>query len=211
MCDKFLEFGIINGVIKKGGLTCCEGNNMQKIYRFIVLVVGLCMMLQLHLGFANEATWANLKSLKADFKQEIKGERGAIPVIYEGRFYAANNKVKWEYLTPLKKEIYLEKSAAYIYEPALKQVTLGKLKENIDFIQILKRVKKNAKGEYETTIADVKYTLIAKDSKPYLLSYIDSLDNQIRILFTNVQMNVAIDANVFLFQPPDDVEYIDAH
>ena len=85
--------------------------------------------------------WRNISSLQADFKQQIQGERGAIPVLYSGKIYAANNKVKWEYDKPLVKEVYLEKNVAYIYEPQLQQVTIGTLKENVDFIRILKQVK----------------------------------------------------------------------
>ncbi|RDU72948.1 hypothetical protein CQA66_03460 [Helicobacter aurati] len=176
------------------------------LHKIIVITLFLCCF-----ALGNDTGWLNIESLKANFRQEIKGERGATPAIYQGRFYAKENKVKWEYIMPLKKEVYLEKDTAFVYEPNLKQVTIGKLKENVDFIHILKMVKKNTKGEYEATIADTKYTLIAKDSKPYLLSYKDNLDNEISITFTDVEINPVIDSQVFLLQPPDDVEYIDAH
>lgn len=153
----------------------------------------------------------HIKSVKASFKQEVKGERGAIPAIYHGMLYAKDNKVKWEYSVPLKKEVYLQGDSAYIYEPDLKQVTIGRLNENVDFIHILKSVKKNEKGEYQTTIADITYTIIEKDSKPYSLSYKDTLDNQILVIFSNVELNIPIDYKIFDFNPPPDVEYIDAY
>ena len=175
-------------------------------YRICVLFPFLLLF-----SLANEANWLDIKSLKAAFKQEIRGERGAIPAIYQGKLYAKDNKVKWEYNAPLTKEVYIQGDSAYIYEPDLKQVTIGRLKENVDFIHIIKAMKKNNRGEYEATIADTKYTITAKDSKPYSLSYKDTLDNQILIIFYDVELNVPIDYKVFVFDPPSDVEYIDAY
>ncbi len=161
--------------------------------------------------FANES-WRNTTSIEADFLQEIKGERGAIPVLYKGKLYAFNNKVKWEYIEPLKKEVYLEKNQAYVYEPELKQVTIGSLKENVDFIHILKKVEATTKKDYyQTKIGDTMYFLVIKDSKPYMLMYNDNLDNYVTIKLENVKINTKIDSNIFIFQPPDDVEYIDAN
>lgn len=176
---------------------------MRNIY---MIIFWLCLTPIL---FANEQ-WRNIKSIEADFIQEIKGERGAIPVVYKGKLYAADNKVKWVYTTPLAKEVYLEKTQAYIYEPQLKQVTIGSLKENVDFIHILKKVQAVGKDTYKTKIGDTNYYVIIKDSKPYELHYTDSIDNSITIRFENVNMNAKIDGRVFIFQPPDDVEYIDA-
>ncbi|GAB0173008.1 hypothetical protein NHP164001_10240 [Helicobacter trogontum] len=156
-----------------------------------------------------QEAWRNVKSIKADFTQEIKGEKGAIPVVYKGKLYAANNKVKWLYTSPLAKEVYLEKTQAYIYEPQLQQVTIGSLEESVDFIQILKRVQKIGKDSYKTQVGDITYYVIIKDSMPYELKYTDSIDNVVTIRFENVKMNTAIDNSVFIFQPPDDVEYID--
>ena len=158
----------------------------------------------------SQEQWRSLKSIESDFTQEIKGERGAIPVVYKGKLYAADNKVKWVYTAPLAKEVYLEKTQAYIYEPQLKQVTIGNLKENVDFIHILKKVQAAGKDTYKTQIGDITYYVIIKDSKPYELHYTDSIDNSITIRFNNVKMNGKIDGSVFIFQPPDDVEYIDA-
>lgn len=176
--------------------------------QIIFMLLWLCVIA---FGKNGEEQWRNIKSLEADFIQEIKGEKGAIPVIYKGRFYAANNKVKWVYTTPLAKEVYLEKTQAYIYEPQLKQVTIGSLKENVDFIHILKKVEEVAKNNYKTQIGDTVYYVITKDSKPYELRYTDSIDNNIIIRFENIKMNAPIDGSIFIFQPPDDVEYIDAN
>lgn len=179
---------------------------MKTIIRYLIV---LCIS-SIQSVYAAEI-WRNISSLQADFKQQIQGERGAIPVLYSGKIYAANNKVKWEYDKPLVKEVYLEKNVAYIYEPQLQQVTIGTLKENVDFIRILKQVKKTANDTYQTTIGNVIYSVVVKDSLPYLLSYKDSLDNNVSIVFSNVKMNIPIDSQIFIFQPPDNVEYIEAH
>ncbi len=172
-----------------------------------IIYIWLCIYT---FAFSNEE-WRNIKSMEADFYQEIKGERGSIPVVYQGKLYAFNNKVKWEYTAPLKKEVYLEKNQAYIYEPELKQVTIGSLKENVDFFHILKNVKKTSNNHYETKIGDTLYFLVIKDSKPNMLMYNDSLDNYITISFKNIKINTKIDSSIFIFQPPDDVEYIDTN
>lgn len=174
---------------------------MKKILCIILLVINMLYGVE---------EWRKITSLQADFKQQIKGEKGAIPVLYSGTLYAANNKVKWLYNKPLAKEVYLEKNVAYVYEPQLNQVTIGSLKENIDFIHILQKVKKISENHYQTKIGDTTYYLTIKDSKPYSLAYEDNLDNDITIIFENVKLNAKIDATTFIFQPPDNVEYIDA-
>ncbi len=71
-------------------------------------------------------------------------------------------------------------------------------------------MQKIGKDSYKTQIGDIAYYVIIKDSKPYELKYTDSIDNVITIRLENVKMNAKIDGSVFIFQPPDDVEYIDA-
>ncbi len=173
----------------------------------------LCMLVFFLAFMEAKDSLENIKSMQAEFKQQVKGERGAIPVVYEGIMYAMDNKIRWHYNKPLNKDVYLEDNVAYIYEPQLNQVTIGSLKENVDFIKILKRVKK-IKGKadlYETTIDNVKYVLSMRDNKPYTLSYKDELDNQVVILFSNVEMNKYINQDTFVFIPPKDVEYIEAN
>ena len=176
----------------------------MKKWWFVILFSCFSLIL-----FGAEPKWEAVKSIRASFKQEIKGERGAVPVVYSGKFYAANNKVKWDYLSPLEKEVYAEGNTVFVYEHKLAQITRGSLEENLDFIQILKKLKKNSSGHYEATISGVKYMLEADGNKPQRLFYKDNLDNQITLQFSDVELNVEIDPAVFTINPPPGVEYID--
>ncbi|WP_052062740.1 LolA-like outer membrane lipoprotein chaperone [Helicobacter saguini] len=183
----------------------------MKIVRIFLIFISFMCLAWAAKDSKNTESWRNIKSLSADFKQEIKGERGAVSAIYSGKVYAADNKVKWEYTKPLPKEVYLQKDVAYVYEPNIKQVTIGTLSENVDFISILRQVTKIAENSYKTQIGEITYYLAIKDSKPYALKYKDNLENDISIIFSNVVLNAKIEPEVFIFNPPDDVEYIDAN
>ncbi|PAF51351.1 hypothetical protein BKH43_01550 [Helicobacter sp. 13S00401-1] len=173
--------------------------NLHKYVAFLVLLFSL--------SFGSPLT--NIKTFKANFTQEIKGEVGAKSIFYQGSLEAtSDNLALWNYTLPFKKQVYIEHGKAYIYEPMLNQVTIGSFDSQADFLGVLKNAKKIDEDTYEATINKHVYTLKLKDSKPYILSYKDDLGNEAIIVFKNVEINKDLKATDFDFHIPEDAEIV---
>lgn len=150
----------------------------------------------------------DIKTFKADFIQIIKSDDGQ-QVVYQGKFEAkVPSFAKWVYLKPLKKEIYIDGQDVIIYEPNLAQATMSHLKENVDFISILKKATLSSDGKYRSKVANTIYELTLRDKKPYLLQFADEFGNQIEMKFNNVSINTPINEKDFIFVPTSDVDII---
>lgn len=152
----------------------------------------------------------NLQSIEANFEQFIVSEEG-VPAHYEGKIFGkAPNKVKWDYTTPLKKEIYMKGSEVLIYEPSLEQVSRSFLREKTDFISILKSAKKRADGTYHTQIEGTEYVLfVNKNDIPERIEFVDSVGSKTILKLTQVKMNPKIEDKIFDFSIPKGVEVVD--
>lgn len=150
----------------------------------------------------------DIKTFRSDFIQTVKSD-DAQQVTYQGKFEAkAPSFAKWVYLKPLKKEIYIDGQDVIIYEPNLAQATMSHLKENADFISILKKATLSSDGKYHSKVGNTSYELTLKDKKPYLLEFIDEFGNQIEMKFSNVSINTPIDEKDFIFVPTSDIDII---
>lgn len=150
----------------------------------------------------------DIKTFRSDFIQVVKSDDGQ-QVVYRGKFEAkAPNLAKWVYIKPLEKEIYIDGKDVVIYEPNLAQATITHLKENTDFISILKKATLSSGGKYHSKVGDTSYELTLKDKKPYLLEFVDEFGNKIEIKFSNISINTPINEKDFVFVPTSDVDII---
>ncbi|MDO7253595.1 LolA-like outer membrane lipoprotein chaperone [Helicobacter cappadocius] len=150
----------------------------------------------------------DIKTFRADFIQNVHSDNAA-EVSYSGYIEAKSpNLAKWTYNKPLKKEIYIDGQDVVVYEPNLLQATITHLKENTDFISILKKAVLSKDGKYRSKIGNTSYELTFKDQKPYLLDFVDEFGNAINIKFSNVVINSVIDKKDFVFIPGPDIDII---
>lgn len=172
-------------------------------------IIKICIFLALGVGIA--FAWGeNLQSIEADFEQRIENEDG-MDMFYRGKILGkAPNKVKWDYQSPLKKEVYMNNNEVMIYEPSLEQVSHSTLKTKSDFISIVKSAKKQPDGSYRTNVEGVEYTLyVDKNDKPERISFIDSMGAKSVIKLSNVKLNGAMSDKVFEFSVPKGVEVVE--
>ncbi len=149
-----------------------------------------------------EEVLQHLQSFSAHFKQVLKNEK---PLVYYGVLKAkAPNWALWVYEKPLKKEIYMNDKEVVIYEPNLFQATITPLKDKTDFFTILKRLKKQADGSFQTTINKTTYRLVFKDGKPFSLEFKDEMNNLVTITFSQAEINPTIANEIFVFKPKDE-------
>ncbi|MGL2596177.1 LolA-like outer membrane lipoprotein chaperone [Helicobacter pylori] len=144
----------------------------------------------------------NLQSFSAHFKQVLKNEK---PLVYYGILKAkAPNWALWVYEKPLKKEIYMNDKEVVVYEPNLFQATITPLKDKTDFFTILKQLKKQTDGSFQTTINKTTYRLVFKDGKPFSLEFKDEMNNLVTITFSQAEINPKIPNEIFVFNPKDE-------
>lgn len=217
---KSLDFKLILAKASKIGLLAKNNTKSIKSLSYKNTLGGLlrwyfrAFLLAMLLAYTSYASnLKDLKSISANFSQEIQGEKGAMPVIYKGVLKAKATKssqlAKWDYTIPLKKVIYVENKQAMIYEPSLNQVSIGSVDSSISFLSVLKEAKVLDKTHLQSVIQDTTYDLTLKDGKPYLLTYIDTLGNKVRILFSNVVLNAKIDNGELKALIPPDADVIE--
>lgn len=149
-----------------------------------------------------EEVLQHLQSFSAHFKQVLKSEK---PLVYYGVLKAkAPNWALWVYEKPLKKEIYMNDKEVVVYEPNLFQATITPLKDKTDFFTILKHLKKQDDGSFQTTINKTTYRLIFKDGKPFSLEFKDEMNNLVTITFSQAEINPKIPNEIFVFKPKDE-------
>lgn len=164
----------------------------MKILVFLMAMIGSLLGLE-------------IQTIKADFLQEISGEQS--PIKYSGILMArADSKAYWRYDTPFKKEIFVNKNRALIYESEFNQLIISD-KLELDFLSIINSVQKNG-NNWESNVNNQTFTIIFEGKTPHKILYKDELDNDIIITLKNVKLNEKIDSEIFKFKIPDNTDII---
>ncbi|WP_200762261.1 LolA-like outer membrane lipoprotein chaperone [Nitrosophilus alvini] len=152
----------------------------------------------------------NIFTFKSDFSQKVKDESGKI-IEYKGKLYFKKPmKVLWIYKQPLKKEIYILRNEVVIIEPELEQVTISRLREAINIIEILQNAKKIDKNRYQASYNEQKFEIFTDESGNLKkIEFEDKLGNSVEIVFLNPKKNIDIDEKIFEYRidPTFDVIY----
>jgi len=153
-------------------------------------------------------TFEKLTSFQADFSQTITNPSGT-KAYYKGLISIQEpNQIKWQYLDPFEKYVYIKKNTVTIIEPELEQVIITKLDKEINIINLLKNAIKKSTNTYISNYNNVKYTLLLNDNKLKEISYIDEIENNVLISFQNIQQNQKIDTKNFKFHIPLEYDII---
>jgi outer membrane lipoprotein carrier protein len=125
---------------------------------------------------------------KVDFKQEK--EKLYLDDLNQTREFSSK-LFKWSYKSPTKKEVCTDGMELLVIDHDLEQVSKYIIDEGLDLEEILKVAKRLTATDYKAIYRDVEY-LITIDSKHRLkkIFYVDSLDNRVKILFTNMVYNI---------------------
>ncbi|WP_276952234.1 LolA-like outer membrane lipoprotein chaperone [Helicobacter rodentium] len=153
----------------------------------------------------------DIKSFSADFTQTLYSfeENAQNQIVYKGKIQAlAPASVRWSYVVPIPKEIFIEEGTMILYEPKLEQAIFTRLQENLDLLTLLKNAKKITENHYQANILEQKYDLLLENGIPKQISFQDTLGNKIEIVFENAKVNVAIDPKIFDFNPTSEIDII---
>lgn len=165
-------------------------------YRFIFLLG----VFTLTFSFAN--VFKNIKSFKADFIQTIKNSSNS-NIEYKGEVFIKNSgKVLWKYKKPIIKNVYINENFVIIDEPELEQAIFTSLDSKINLIKLLNGAKKITTNKYKAKLYETEYEIVVKNDKISKISYIDELENQVLITFSNIEQNIQLKDSLFKFTAP---------
>ena len=144
----------------------------------------------------------DIKSYQANF-QQIVTNNSQKEILYNGKIFLNNTgDILWKYTDPLIKNVFISKKEVIIDEPELEQVIITKMDKSLNLIKILKESTKINANTYENTINKTKYIIKTKNNKLKTIMYTDSIDNKVKINFTNAKLNKQIKSSMFKFTAP---------
>jgi outer membrane lipoprotein carrier protein len=150
----------------------------------------------------------DLTSFNSKFVQTIIDDNNK-KITYTGELWASKpQNALWVYQKPIQKSVYISGSKITIIEPQIEQVTIRTLDDEIDFLQIIQKAKKVDNDKYTATVKGQTYTVIFKNNLLASITYQDSYDNRVTILFTNPVHNKTIESNRFKPSIPEGFDII---
>lgn len=165
------------------------------------------LLLQLMLSFS-VADIIDISFFEADFTQEIIDDKGKA-LRYDGHVKAAKPQSSlWQYIHPVEKNIYINKSEVVIVEPELEQVILKKISNDFDILSLIKNAKKINNHTYIANFNGAEFQIIITDSVIGSLTYKDEFENSVKIIFTNQKQNITIPASEFTPRIPTQYDII---
>lgn len=142
--------------------------------------------------------FATIETYQADFMQIITNPSGKI-ITYNGSIHIKQaNKMLWQYKTPIEKYVYMNNLNIIIDEPELEQAIYTKLSNEINIIDFMNN----------PDLVDDKYILKFQDEKLVSIRYSDEMENDIEIIFQNIQLNKKMSNQLFYFIAPLDYDII---
>lgn len=150
----------------------------------------------------------NIQSFEADFIQTITDEEKKV-LKYKGTMHSKRpSLVLWNYTDPINKKIYIDNKRAVIVEAELEQAIIKRLKDEIDFFEILSKAKSLDETHYIAYYKDIEFTIEEDNGVIVSLSYTDQLENKVLITFSNQKQNHFIEDTFFIPKVPKDFDLI---
>lgn len=151
------------------------------------------------------ASLNEINSFKADFIQTVTNDKNKV-LKYEGKILASKpQNAKWEYITPIKKDIYINSYKVTIVEPEIEQVIIREIESDFDFFKMIQNATEIKKGKFKTIFEKTTYYINIKNNLIDSISYKDQFENSVKISFTNQIQNEKIDKQ--LFQPKFSLDF----
>lgn len=170
---------------------------------------------------------SRVKTLTADFEQEVIDEHGNVSQRSEGRFYLARpGRFRWEYRKPYRQWVIADGSKVWFYDPDLEQVTVRPLDEALGSVPALllsgqvrlqERFRVAGQGseggrawmELRPRSENDVFRRLRVELQRGVLQSMELADNfgqLTRIRFHRLEINPRLDPELFRFSPPPGVD-----
>ncbi|MBZ7973688.1 LolA-like outer membrane lipoprotein chaperone [Campylobacter molothri] len=168
---------------------------MKKIFIFFLITMVKIWAIEL-----------DFNTYSSNFTQLVKSKNSTLH--YSGYFIISKDKAFWEYTTPNKKEIYIDKNRVVIIEHDLEQAILSKLENIPNLKQIFKNAKPISENKLLAKYEKVNYTIILDQDKIQSISYKDEFENDVTITLSNQIKNPKINPKIFEFKIPKNYDIV---
>lgn len=150
-------------------------------------------------------------SFQSNFEQTITSDSGQI-INYKGLVYfqdLTQSLFKWNYSEPSKKEVCTDGIQLIVVDHDLEQISNYQVNEGINLQSILNVATKISGQSYKAVYQEIEY-LIVLDTLNQLeqIVYTDSLDNNVKIIFNNMNYNVTLDMSLLECTAPSEYDII---
>ncbi|MEN4045187.1 LolA-like outer membrane lipoprotein chaperone [Sulfurimonas sp. NWX367] len=154
------------------------------------------------------ASIKNINSFEADFLQRIVDDKG-VKITYTGHVTASKPRYAlWQYTKPVQKSVYILQNKIVVIEPELEQVIIKHLNGDFDLFKIIHNAKEIAKGSYLANFQNKEYIIKTENSIIKSISYKDELENDIKIVFKNQEVNKKISQDKYVPDIPDEYDIV---
>lgn len=154
------------------------------------------------------ASLDEINSFEADFTQSVTDENNKI-LSYSGSIVASKpQNVMWNYMKPIKKNVYINSRSVVIVEPEIEQVIIKEIESNFNFFNMIKNAKQIKENTFVAHYKESVFTITTKDDFIKSISYVDEFENKVTITFENQKQNESIDSTVFVPKIPNDFDII---
>ena len=144
----------------------------------------------------------NINSFEAEFTQSVTNDKNT-SLNYMGFVSAKKPQYAvWNYMEPIKKNVYIGKHSVTIVEPEIEQVIIKRIESNFDFFMMIKNAVKVSENIYEANYKESRFTITTKDDLIETISYKDEFDNDVKIVFKNQKKNIEINEDNFVANYP---------
>ncbi|MDA3908720.1 MAG: LolA-like outer membrane lipoprotein chaperone [Sulfurimonas sp.] len=151
------------------------------------------------------ASFDGLNSFQADFTLSVTDDKNK-SLVYKGHIVAAKpQNAVWNYIQPIKKDVFINRFSVTVIEPEIEQVIIRKIDSKLDFFNMIQNAKKIEKNRYEAHYKEAKFIITTKNEVIETISYIDEFENKVKIVFENQKENEKI--NMELFTPKYPLEF----
>ncbi|MBZ7941451.1 LolA-like outer membrane lipoprotein chaperone [Campylobacter molothri] len=168
---------------------------MKKIFIFFLITMVKIWAIEL-----------DFNTYSSNFTQLVKSKNSTLR--YSGYFIISKDKAFWEYTTPNKKEIYIDKNRVVIIEHDLEQAIFSKLENIPNLKQIFKNAKPISENKLLAKYEKVNYTIILDQEKIQSISYKDEFENDVTITLSNQIKNPKINPKIFEFKIPKNYDIV---
>lgn len=166
-------------------------------------------------------------SLSADFKQVSYNQAGQVGQSSFGQFYLSRpGKFRWDYKKPFVQEIVSNSDKVWFYDADLEQVTVKQLDDSLGSTPALLLtgqvdIDEKFVLEEQGSEDDMNWIKLSPKNEESGFKYIliglnhgqlggmelsDNFGQLTRIYFSNIKLNPNLDASLFNFKPPKNVD-----
>ena len=144
------------------------------------------------------ASFDFINSFESDFIQTVTDEKNKT-LTYKGHLIAQKpQNAMWNYLLPVKKNVYITSYNVTIVEPEIEQVIVKKIESTFDFFTMIKNAKKVKENVYIAKYKESEFTITKNGKFVESISYADEFENKVKILFENQKQNQIINEQLFI-------------